>query len=374
MTEILNPLNFKTVEAFEHKGSSSILNNTSCTKVVSGVKDITCNSFMPLPMIWYNEGLEILKKEHKNDYLLFSNTYRTKGLYLSYMSEAKLVDGVVFTEDEKIHRDTYYHHFGAKVKEIQAKSKHIREPVFYIGNTKEHYHWILDCLSGLMLRSSTQQLEGIKILITNPTDFKMNTLEVYGIDSRQILVCESKKIKIDHIFIPSTVGGGQAYAPYPELKEFHNRSVENIRPDHSGKKYYISRSRTSRRHLINEKGLEDMLVKLGFSVVYLEEYSFTDQIKLMKSASLIVAPHGAGLTNIVYCNTGTVLIELLCEFYLNPCFYKLAAICNLSYVPILSKDHSLVGLGVGNHNFEWNVNIGHVLEAIDYIEKAGVIQ
>ena len=37
--------------------------------------------------------------------------------------------------------------------------------------------------------------------------------------------------------------------------------------------------------------------------------SFADQIVAFRSATIIIAPHGGGLTNIIFCRAGTAVIE-----------------------------------------------------------------
>ena len=40
---------------------------------------------------------------------------------------------------------------------------------------------------------------------------------------------------------------------------------------------------------------------------------------------MIVAPHGAGLSNLVFCRPGTTVIEIFSPQWLNLAFWKLAA-------------------------------------------------
>ena len=46
---------------------------------------------------------------------------------------------------------------------------------------------------------------------------------------------------------------------------------------------------------------------------------FIDQVKIFNSAKLIVAMHGAGLTNLLFCKNKTKVIEITKNFvdYLN---------------------------------------------------------
>ena len=60
----------------------------------------------------------------------------------------------------------------------------------------------------------------------------------------------------------------------------------------------------------------------------MSEKKFIDQVKIFNSAKLIVAMHGAGLTNLLFCKSNTKVIEITKNFvdYLNtddPIYMKL---------------------------------------------------
>jgi hypothetical protein len=95
-------------------------------------------------------------------------------------------------------------------------------------------------------------------------------------------------------------------------------------------KLYISRKGTQ-RSFENEQKIEDVLSKRGFQIVTLENYSFKDQVALFQHAAVIVAPHGAGLANIVWCNPGTKVVELFSYKLFNDCFARLCSQVSCKY-------------------------------------------
>lgn len=56
-----------------------------------------------------------------------------------------------------------------------------------------------------------------------------------------------------------------------------------------------------------------------------------EQIDLFKQAELVVAVHGAGLTNTVFSEPRTEVIEILPPLCAMPAFFKIALANNLSY-------------------------------------------
>jgi capsular polysaccharide biosynthesis protein len=81
----------------------------------------------------------------------------------------------------------------------------------------------------------------------------------------------------------------------------------------------------------NEGSIVAELQQRGFEIVTPDILSLAEQVRLFRDASLIVGPHGAGMTNIVFCEPGTIVYELLSTHYRNACFCSLAHVCGLRY-------------------------------------------
>jgi capsular polysaccharide biosynthesis protein len=85
------------------------------------------------------------------------------------------------------------------------------------------------------------------------------------------------------------------------------------------------------RKIENSDKVYEYLNKIGYKTIFCEDYSFEDQIALFKGVKYIVSPHGAGLSNIVFCGKGTKVLEILSPRYVNACFRKVAAYSELDY-------------------------------------------
>lgn len=84
--------------------------------------------------------------------------------------------------------------------------------------------------------------------------------------------------------------------------------------------------------------------KYGLETFFLEDLNLFNQITLFKSAEVVVGIHGAGLTNLLWCNANTRIFEI---FALNEMatqqkgltmYAKLAETLNLDYQPIYGKN------------------------------------
>lgn len=91
---------------------------------------------------------------------------------------------------------------------------------------------------------------------------------------------------------------------------------------------YISRRNYKRRRLVNEEEVMERLAGYGIEVVYLEEHSVLEQARIFHDAQVIVAPHGAGLANLVFCRKGTFVCEFRATFLSQYAMYGLLAAQN----------------------------------------------
>jgi capsular polysaccharide biosynthesis protein len=64
--------------------------------------------------------------------------------------------------------------------------------------------------------------------------------------------------------------------------------------------------------------------------------TFSEQVKLFAETEIVVAPHGAGLTNIMFCPEKTVVVELFGPpHYIRPDYFQLAHNLGLQYEYLL---------------------------------------
>src|SRR5690606_36018619 len=94
---------------------------------------------------------------------------------------------------------------------------------------------------------------------------------------------------------------------------------------------YISRMNANHRKLENHDEVLRVLTAYGFRQVILEKEPVRRKIQIFNSAKIIVAPHGAGLTNLVFCEPGTKVIELFNPNWMLPCYWMISNHMDLDY-------------------------------------------
>ena len=108
-----------------------------------------------------------------------------------------------------------------------------------------------------------------------------------------------------------------------------------------------SRLKRKRRLLVARKGptrmihnlrqVNSLLSRYEFETVYLEGMSVIDQIVLFQNAEFIISPHGAGLSNLLFCEPGTKVIEFMPSVEMRPFFWliseKLGLVHGMQFCP-----------------------------------------
>ncbi len=192
-----------------------------------------------------------------------------------------------------------------------------------------YYHWLFDILPRIeLIRLSGIQLEDIDCFVVNNIEkpFQKETLKLLGIPDSKI-VCSDRisHIQGEQLIVPS-FPGHLDWIPWGTIKFIRDNflSLINSQKYQSPQKIYISRGKARARHIINEIEVTSLLSKYGFKTVFLEEMSVKEQIVLFANAKFIVAPHGSGLSNLVFCTPDTTIVELFSPHYLRTDYWILS--------------------------------------------------
>ena len=205
-----------------------------------------------------------------------------------------------------------------------------------------YYHWMFDILPRLELISKSGiSLDTIDWFVVNniEKDFQTETLDHLGIPLNKIILSDRDSlIQAKELIVPS-FPGYQDWVPEGTINFLRQTFLAKINLDNREypQKIYISRSRSSSRHVINEKEVIEQLTPLGFQTVFLEEMSLTEQIALFANAKVIISPHGSSLTNLVFCSADTIVIELFSPHYIRTYYWIIAQQLKLKYYYYLGE-------------------------------------
>ncbi|EAW33937.1 tetratricopeptide repeat protein [Lyngbya sp. PCC 8106] len=183
-----------------------------------------------------------------------------------------------------------------------------------------YFHWMVDVLPRIeLLRKSEIKLEEIDWFLVNSYQlpFQRETLNILGIPTEKILESDRDcHLQAEQLIVPSFAG---------YLGWLHPWAIEFLRDTflpltvqkkaENPERIYISRAKARHRQVMNETEVMEVLKPLGFVEVFLESMSFSEQVQLFSQAKVIVAAHGSGLTNIVFCSKEVKVIEFISPHY-----------------------------------------------------------
>ncbi len=204
-----------------------------------------------------------------------------------------------------------------------------------------YFHWMLDILPRLeLLHRSEIEIAGIdKFLISSRFPFQKEALNILGIADTKILETDKHPhIQATKLVVPS-FPGSIAWMPKWACEFLRNTFLDEKATEGAEEieRLYISRSKAENRRIINEEEVISLLSKFGFKSLTLESMSLREQAALLANAKVIVAPHGGGLTNTVFCSPGTKVIEIFSPYYVYPCYWLISNIVGLEYYYLLGE-------------------------------------
>ncbi|RYG89408.1 MAG: glycosyltransferase family 61 protein [Alphaproteobacteria bacterium] len=180
------------------------------------------------------------------------------------------------------------------------------------GLAANYFNWTLRYLSNV---ASLQALGAGAILAPPPlANFQWRSLEFFGVSPDEIT----------HIIGPTKVGRLRLLSPMAIGRyDLSPRMVEALRnhPSVEGvwrrepRALYVERGDVKMRRVVNEDAVLSQAKALGLEIFDPGSQSMIEQVRAFRDADLIVAAHGAALTNIVYCRPGTRVIEIVPEGY-----------------------------------------------------------
>jgi capsular polysaccharide biosynthesis protein len=202
-------------------------------------------------------------------------------------------------------------------------------------------HWLFDTLPRFELARifgyPYSKIDNF-VVATSHTNFHREAMSVFGVDNSKILTrVEIGPVLFCDEFVAVSDVRHAFFAENWLYELIQDRFIPNLRVAEPWRRIFISRSKASRRRLINESELYSILDKWNFSVIHAEELTITETAKLLLEASHIVAPHGAGLANVAFANDKAKVLEIY-GAHISTEFWKICATRGLGYYCLQAND------------------------------------
>jgi Glycosyltransferase 61 len=260
--------------------------------------------------------------------------------------------GFVITPDGQFLKDvsTYFHDPTLQIDRALAADWKL-EPLVDVDGTVAvlategatlYYHWLFQLLPRYeLIKRAGFDPSAIDYFFVNSqkSRFQRETLARLGIEPSKIISGDQvPHLRARQLIVPSVPLGGGCFRPW--MIEFLRSSYlpedapSNFVP---GTKYYISRAGAGYRRVLNEEQVLRMLQARGFQVLEMEKLSVPEQAAVMASCEVLVAPHGGGMSNIIFCSPGAKVVEIYSPELVATYFWKLSNRLGIDYYYLLGK-------------------------------------
>lgn len=219
---------------------------------------------------------------------------------------------------------------------------HLHGRVALLGNEVSdacnYYHFWIDTVGDfLMLREALPpDLQPERFLISySGQPWQEQILDMIGIMPHQVIpYADYERVTVDELLVPVRDKGtmNMTSGLVDRIRGAAGHPSVGSNPD---RLLYISRGDTTRRPVRNEADVQALMHRHGIEVKELSGMVVIEQMALFASARLVVATHGAGLTNLMWCEEGTKVIELLPDRHRVPCFRDICRQRKLEHQVIL---------------------------------------
>jgi hypothetical protein len=295
------------------------------------------------PVKLYSIALPKSPYEKADHYFLDKRSYLTPSNYVFELEKGRVFgdQGFVLSYNNELLDDEISkeykcqpinRHFLLKRKLPAIKKISGKVAVLSTRGESCFFHWILDVIIRLHLIEQAE-ISVEKYIVGSSLPFQKEVLSLLNIKSSDIISLNSNSfIEADNLVVTSRVTSADYIHDWAisYIKDLFESTL-NKNKSKKKKRVYISRGNAGARKIINEADLIMKLKKYNFEVYYLEKMSVIEQATLFNNAEIIIAPHGAGNTHMIFCNKDTVFIELFPSILTCPTYWYIASFLNLDY-------------------------------------------
>ncbi|MFG1481149.1 glycosyltransferase family 61 protein [Xanthobacter sp. V4C-4] len=243
------------------------------------------------------------------------------------------------------------------------------EPAFQLGTglAENYFNWSLRYLSKVAIfQRVLKQRPGLRLLAPAPKQgFIPRSLEFFRVaqDDVRWLTARTRMRRLT-LSAPSAIGRYNLSPMLPRALRQHEAVTQVWREDRA--LLYVPRGTVRMRRVVNEPEVIAHLRKRGFRIFDAGAHPIGEQVRAFKNAAMVIGPHGAALTNIVYCARGTPVIEVVPEGYdQSPTSYRsLSDMFDLPYAHMVGRENPQ-GVRRNRCNSDFFISIPHLDRLID---------
>jgi len=198
-----------------------------------------------------------------------------------------------------------------------------------------YFHWLAGTVPKLRYVERFEEETGEEVTLVlreGLPRWAKDTLTLLDYSPEKIIFTQDPVCSPDSLIIP----------PHPSINRLNDYrwirrnildGISEPPVSSSGERIYISRSRGIGRQVVNEDEVMETLSEYGFEKYHLEDRSLSQNAQLFAAADIVVSPHGAGLTDVIFSEDCTVV-----EFFGSQKTETYQILCDTLNLPYIRVD------------------------------------
>ena len=301
-----------------------------------------CSNSFSYPENFEQKDMHLFEKNHFEQSVMEGSC---KILENVSVSNYFIFSGFRFSTEFTIHiydrKVKFGEYLTAIIKTVFAKKVYFEEGFLGLQEYgQNYYHFIIEMLPDII--HVHNRYPNLPIFIPSnlkKTGFIPEIFEIFGINPTYYDL--SKVLKIKKLMVsPRGKEGNLNKQHIFSLQTQFQEKVGISKDNNPHRRIYISRRKAFKRKILNEPDVIQLLKKYDFEVIYAEEYTLKEKIKMLSECSIMVSSHGAGFTNILFLKPNQSVVELKAHNNKFWMFYNLSRLTDNKYYYLLcDSDH-----------------------------------
>lgn len=297
-------------------------------------------SIYPQSLVIFNPPNGILGEPN---FRLFPNSMLSPEAFVAVIPNGRVwgdaLTSAVMTSEHQLIKD-----LSTGCSELVISREQLPEPLELEGNVAFlsaqfgliYYHWMFDIIARLhLLEKADFDFNKIDWFVVNrhQSPYEKEMLKLLNIPEHKVIDnCIYPSVKGSVLLVPSFVQWSYLKSSKWGVNFIRNKFLfSGINTNNYPQRIYISRENANCRKVMNESEFLPFLETLGFQTVCLEHLPFQEQVGYFANAEIIIAPHGSGLTNLIFCRPNTKVIEFLFPQWETSYYWQLCNIVSCEY-------------------------------------------
>ena len=192
------------------------------------------------------------------------------------------------------------------------------------------YHWLIETLVRLKCLDDVPELKNLPLIVRDPlSSFQVETLRIMGIENK-LIVTNGESFEINDLYFPSIPSPPSLHPNC--MRWLRDKFLKNLPklPVTPRRRLYISR-KDSNRQVSNEDEIFKYLASHGFEKLVMSKLSVVEQIDAFRTAEIVILPHGAAGTHLLFAPLDCRVIELHSPKWINNCYLSICNSLGLRY-------------------------------------------